>query len=495
MRLWPPAPPRSLLGRLTLASLCVLPVLLGGAGAILDRAHRDSLLAGEEERLRLHVYMLLGEIDLRDGRPVAPEAFGEPRLNQQASGLYAYLLDDGGIELWRSPSAALQPASPAAPAGRDRKVSANGGAGFGYRPRDGLLSLRYPVIWERERGGDLHFTVLFEREDTQLVAALRAYRHTLWQWLGLLGAALVACQLLVLRWALTPLRQLTLDLAALEGGQSGRLGGDYPREIAPLTTNLNLVLQSEREQRERYRNTLGDLAHSLKTPLAILRGMQDSGALAPAAADPLDRMAAIIDHQLQRATRAMAHRLADAVPVGPAAARLLATLAKVYRDAPRRTALSDPQHIAFRGDERDLMELLGNVLDNAFKYSRSAIRVELSMTSQGIAIAVHDDGPGIPREQRRLIVGRGQRGDTLREGQGIGLAVAADITDAYGGRLAIDTSPLLGGALVQLSFAQAPGPAIRGDSGGGDAPYCADPEHSPSVQRCTPAPSATQTLP
>lgn len=458
MKRWRPAPPRSLLGRLTLASLCVLPAVLGGAGAILDRAYLDSLLAGEDERLRLHVFMILGEIDLKGGVPAAPEAFGEPRLNQQESGLYAYLLDAGGTELWRSPSAALQPPLGAPEARHWRSAPDRDAASFAYRRRQGLLSLFYPVIWERDSGGDLRLGVLVERDDAQMVAALGAYRRTLWQWLGLLGGALVACQLLVLRWALTPLRQLARDLSQLERGQSGQLAGDYPREIAPLTTNLNLVLQSEREQRERYRNTLGDLAHSLKTPLAILRGLQDGGDLSPAAADPLERMAAIIDHQLQRATRAMAHRLADAVPVGTTAARLLATLGKVYRDNPRQATLVDRQRAVFRGDERDLMEMLGNVLDNAFKYSRRELRVELAATGQGIDIAVHDDGPGIADAQRRLIVQRGQRGDTRREGQGIGLAVALDIAEAYGGRLTIDDSPLLGGALVRLQFAQTPAP-------------------------------------
>lgn len=445
--------PRSVAGRLAVASLAVLPLFLGGTGHLLQRAFGDSLLAGEARRLRLHSYLLLGEMDIEGNRPRLPAAFQEPLLNQLDSGLYAFVLDREGRELWRSASALLQPA----PAGPVTAPEA-GSTRFAYAADAGLLTFYHPVLWERAEGGDLPLTVLLTHSDRELRAALGAYRRTLWQGLGALGGLLVLAQILVLRWGLRPLRRLARDIADLESDPSRRLGEDYPREVLPLTGSLNLLLDSEHRQRERYRDTMADLAHSLKTPLAILRGLEDAGRLPADAGEPLARMGGIIDHQLQRATRGVQHQLTTARPVAPVVERLLASLDKVYWQAPRAVRTRGDAEASFRGDERDLLEVLGNVLDNAYKYSASRIRVDYRHGAGGLEIEVQDDGPGIEPGLARRLTRRGERGDEAAPGQGIGLAVTADILAAYGGQLSLGTSQALGGARVTLSFPVADGP-------------------------------------
>jgi two-component system sensor histidine kinase PhoQ len=292
----------------------------------------------------------------------------------------------------------------------------------------------------------LLFTVLETADPVE--AEVRSYRGSLLLWLGGSALLLVACQGAILAWGLRPLRELAADIDRIESGATDQLGGPYPREVQALTDSLDTLLQSEKARRERVRNTLADLAHSLKTPLAVIRGADPGeagyGALVREQAGRMDQ---IVSYQLQRAAGS-AHRLLQLVPVLPVAQRLRASLLKVYADRSLDIELAIEPACRFRGDERDLMEVLGNLMDNACKYGRSRVRV-VAVEGEQLAISVEDDGPGIPPERRSAILQRGMRADLQREGQGIGLAVAADIVARYGGELAIAAGEL-GGARIDL---------------------------------------------
>jgi two-component system sensor histidine kinase PhoQ len=279
---------------------------------------------------------------------------------------------------------------------------------------------------------------------------------------------LLVLQVVFLRWGLSPLHRMATDLKSIEAGASEALQGTYPRELKGVTDNLNLLIKSERKQQARYRTTLGDLAHSLKTPLAVITGVAEklgkekANGLAPETVaqietveEQLERMNQIITYQLQRAVQANgASALARRVPVKKALERILGALDKVYASKGMRHTEEIDESAVFYGDERDLMEILGNVLDNAYKYGHAELRVSIQVVRGGreqLSLVVEDDGPGIAEEQRQFVLQRGARADTLAQGQGIGLAVVTDIVASYGGLIDVDNSPL-GGARIQIVF-------------------------------------------
>jgi two-component system sensor histidine kinase PhoQ len=276
---------------------------------------------------------------------------------------------------------------------------------------------------------------------------------------------LLVIQFVLLRWALSPLKSMETNLKDIENGNADQLTGNYPVELRGVTRNFNLLIESERKQQAKYRTTLGDLAHSLKTPLAVIVGVVSDFSAENAAKvaaqldtvkEQIDRMSQIVNYQLQRAVQSQnSSTLAKQVNVESVVVKLMDALRKVYIDSEIETRVSIAPAASFFGDERDLLEVLGNVIDNGFKYGKSMVAVtiaEVAGTPYSLSICVEDDGEGIPEDKRDFVLQRGARADTLRQGQGIGLAVVADIVSSYGGEVLISTSESLGGAKVQLFF-------------------------------------------
>jgi two-component system sensor histidine kinase PhoQ len=251
----------------------------------------------------------------------------------------------------------------------------------------------------------------------------------------------------LLHWVLGPVRRMEREIHEVEEGQRERLGGGYPRELAGVAGNLNALLIGERKRVARYRDTLGNLAHSLKTPLAVMRA---EGASASVSTE-IDRMSGIIEHQLKRAAASGGALLGQApVEVGQVAAELRATLLRVFSRKDLAIELAAAPAAQFIGDRGDLTELLGNLLENACKWCRTRVRFsastdESAQPRERLCLVVEDDGPGISAEDRARVLQRGVRADEKVPGHGLGLAMVHDTVDLYGGKLAIDASPL-GGA-------------------------------------------------
>jgi two-component system sensor histidine kinase PhoQ len=264
---------------------------------------------------------------------------------------------------------------------------------------------------------------------------------------------LLATQWAILRWGLSPLRRMADELTRLERGEQQEIAGRYPSEVQRLTDNLNTLLTHERAQQKRYRDAAADLAHSLKTPLALLRAAladaKQHGELSGSVDEQVAHMDRIVAYQLQRAATSGRTGLATPQPVRPAVDRLLAALVKVYGQKTVEADVAIGVNLRFRGDEGDLTELLGNVLDNAFKWAKSRVRVSATFGGGSLSLLVEDDGPGIAAEELERVLQRGARADQSVPGQGIGLAVVRDIADAYGGHVKIARSQL-GGAAITL---------------------------------------------
>jgi two-component system sensor histidine kinase PhoQ len=440
---------RSLAGRFLIASLLLLPVLLGVSAYMLDLAFRRSLLSGETERLRAHAYLLLAAAEFVDGELWMPEEFQEPRLNQIDSGLYGLVSSNEDPALWRSPSARLLrvrvPRMPIVP-GQTYfgTVASNQGPLFIYS---------HDVAWETEAGEQLLRISVLHHQQT-LEAEQAGYREQLWRWLGLLAVLITLTQAMILKWGLRPLNALARDLRLIESGAEAQLKGHYPSEIQAVTDSLNQVLGSERLQRERYRHTMDDLAHSLKTPLSVIQSTLggSSRESVQLIADQVERMRQIVDHQLRRAVVNRGGFPGKTIPIAPVVHRLVTSLEKVYQSKGVSTEVRIQEDCSFAGDERDLLELLGNLVENAFKYCRGKVLVSASGQHGELRIHIEDDGSGVPPEKRQTILERGARADTATAGQGIGLAVAVDILSSYGGSISVGAGNELGGAAFDISL-------------------------------------------
>jgi two-component system sensor histidine kinase PhoQ len=241
-----------------------------------------------------------------------------------------------------------------------------------------------------------------------------------------------------------PLQKVAGDVERVESGQALRLEGHYPREIEPLARNVNKLLETEKANQQRYRNALDSLAHSLKTPLAILRaGLEtDSPSAQTSMRKAVDEMNQLVTTRLQRAALSARRTMSLPIAVEPQVQRILASLQKVYAHKMISVEVSIPADLQFFGEQRDLLELMGNVLDNAFKYGRSnvwvsAAAVDPSASRGGLWMRVEDDGAGIDPAQWPVLLKRGVRGDEREEGHGLGLAIVLELLTAYGGKIEI----------------------------------------------------------
>lgn len=430
----------SLNTRLLVAASLVLLGFFGLTGYALDRAFRDSAQVAVRERLQAQVYMLLGAAAFSDsGRLVLPNVLPEARFSTPRSGLYAGVVDEQGDTVWRTLSM-LGMAPVSLPA-----VALPGQAAFGELqdyPDNPLLVLNFTVIWERGPEEYYRYTFWVAEDRRMLSEQVEGFRRSLGGWLLASAVVLLAAQGLILRWSLRPLRQVAQQVRDIESRQRERLEGPYPAELRPLTDNLNNLIHQSRAMLERYRNALGDLAHSLKTPLAVLQAALDNRQagepLEPLLEEQLGRMRQTVDYQLQRAAASGRTALTAPMAIRPVAEKVLNSLAKVYADKRLRFAVEVGSDLQARVDESDLLEILGNLADNACKWAKQRVTIRAMRAQDRLVLEVLDDGPGIPVDRRRSLMARGQRADSRVEGQGIGLSVVRELVEElYQGSLEI----------------------------------------------------------
>ena len=224
-----------------------------------------------------------------------------------------------------------------------------------------------------------------------------------------------------------------------------------------MTENLNILLKREQYQRQRYRNAMDDLAHSLKTPLAVMTGLGDQLQLEPSQIETLreqtERMNQIVSYQLQKATNVSEMSISKPVDLIAIIEKLVSALEKVYREKAVQVERSLPPTMSLRMDEGDCLEIVGNLLDNAFKYgnSRIAVTALCDEMSRSLNLVIEDDGEGLTDSEIEKILNRGTKLDEASEGQGIGLAVVADIVQSYNIELNFGRGNL-GGLQASLKF-------------------------------------------
>lgn len=432
----------SLNRRIILSASVVLLVFITLTAATLERAFVDSSESALRDTLTSQLYALMAVAEVENNTVTMPSDELDVLLGLPGSGIYGYITDSSSAVLWQSSSAlGAKPPQPVSLASADKqfkKITIND------KP---YYTFAYGVDWSTDTGS-IALTFNISTDLDSFNKQISQYRNTLWGWLIAMAVLLLLSQALILRWGLSPLRKVGAELSRIEIGEQEQIQQHYPQEIERLTDNINILLQQERDQKTRYRNALGDLAHSLKTPLAVLQSSlnnkQDD-----IQSEQISRMNSTIEYQLQRAATAGSASIGKPVDVESVSRRMLDSLHKVYIDKHIQIAVEIDASVMFRGDEGDLMEVLGNLLENAFKWADKHITLSAEQNHGKLCITISDDGPGIAEDEADDLLKRGKRADQNKAGYGIGLSIVKNIVEAYQGDLKI-TKSQLGGAQITV---------------------------------------------
>ncbi|MFT6777121.1 MAG: two-component system sensor histidine kinase PhoQ [Paraglaciecola sp.] len=424
------------------AALLALLIFIPLTAVTLEQAFNGSLSQSMLQQLRVQSLSLISEFELDNtgSQAVMPEQLYNDQFNMPGSGLYAFIQSEKDV-LWQSLSTLnwqQQPALEAPDIGAEAFVE-------DFLMQNNYFLYAFTAEFESSLGYQpVTFYIL---QDKQVFNTEKSkFANTLWNGLGLIALLLLILLLIGLNAALLPISRLNQQIRQAESGQLKRIDQRYPPELEKLKSSINNLLDTEQQQRSRYKNSLNDLAHSLKTPLAVLSGTEGLPELAK---EPINQINLQIQRQLKRAVAGTSSTFEQAVPIKPVVDKLFNAMDKVYADK-HLTLTHDIQHqaLSFNGDITDLMEILGNVLDNACKAAAKQVTLSVLTSLNKLQIHIEDDGPGIPKNKRKQLLERGTRLDSYKEGQGIGMAVVADLVSAYQGKLEIKKSDLGGAKLI-----------------------------------------------
>ena len=448
----------SLSARLLVSVSVLLMFFFGATIVVLDTAFVSAGEQAREDILDGYVMQLLAAAEPNDAGALSlPIDLFESRFNSLGSGLYAELRGARDDVLWQSQSALglTLPFTPPADLGL-RQFSRES-------LHDGtpLLTLSLAVQWEFPDGSLRSYTFRVSESLDSFNAQVANFRRQLFGWFAAVALIMLIAIAILMRGLLKPLRQIETEIGEIEDGRRAELSGAFPDELAGVARNMNLLIETERGRSERYRHTLDNLAHSLKTPLAAMRALlnehQRDSEFGRRADEQIDRMDEIVRYQLRKPAASADNLVLSPVPVADEVGRLVAGLSKVYRDKEPAIETDLDEAIRFRADTGDFLELAGNLIDNACKWCRRRVHVRIEPESDerrgstGIVLTVGDDGPGIPDGAMEALQERGTRFDESTPGHGIGLAIVRDIAASYGGKLSAGRSEL-GGAEFRVTI-------------------------------------------
>jgi signal transduction histidine kinase len=439
---------RSIAVRLAISAVFWSFVVLLGAALILLTLYRENTERAFDQRLLVYANSLasdlvaLGDPD-RDLGPV-----GDPRFELPLSGWYWQVgRPDAAPRDLRSSKSLFGGQLPTIKRA-DAQSFGEIRRAYGKAPDDRMLRI---IERDIDLGEDGRFIIRVAGPADEIDSDVARFRLALIVTFALLGAALVASTLLQIRFGLGPLANLRAAVGAVRRGEAERISGDYPKDIAPLSGELNLLLDTNREILERARTQVGNLAHALKTPLSVIVNEAENGP--EEVASRVREQAAImrdqINYHLDRArAAALAGTLGTITEVEPVVSALARTFAKIYRDKALAIDIDVAKGTRFRGERQDLEEMVGNLVDNAAKWAngRVAIHIEVvrSQDWSQLRLLIDDDGPGLPEEARTEMLKRGRRLDETKPGSGLGLSIVSDLATLYRGALSLEAAPIGG---------------------------------------------------
>ena len=445
----------SLRFRLLAGTLVWVAATVGVAGWMLQSMFEQQLSRQFDNELSMHLAQLAGHLETdAAGNPVLARTLSDPRLERPSSGLYWQVermaSDNGDTIVLRSRSlwdAKLQVPGDRLADGERHTHRVTGPDGEALRMLEQVM--------QPAENPDQGWRLIVAADERLLSEPIERFRTLLIGALALLAGGLMVAAAFQVVAGLRPLKRLRDELSLLRDGRRTTLSEDHPSEIQPVVDELNAVLSRSADFVARARHQAGNLAHAVKTPLTVM---------ANAAAEVDGPFAELVRNQVVAARQQIDRHLALArvaaaaqdkglrCQVAPVMEGLIRVMQRVH---PERRFTFTPDETArellFRGEAQDLQEMLGNLLDNAGKWARSEIRIAISADAEQLHLAIDDDGPGIPDDQRAALLQRGQRGDEKVAGSGLGLAIVSELAGLYDGELVLGQSPL-GGLCARLSL-------------------------------------------
>jgi len=432
----------SLRARLLVTALLWIVIAIPVGGIALALSFRAVVAEGFDDRLRATLLMLIGATEMTpDDRVTIARPLGDDRFDQVYSGWYWLIAPEGDTplrsrSLWDLPDAQLLREAGSTPTLRTF-VDASGNEIRAIAQRVLLPKRTRPVT----------FIVTGNLEQVQRDA--RDFNRLLWLALITSGAGLVVAIVIHVAIGLRPLQRVAREVEQIRSGKLSQLGSSGLSEIDLLVSEVNTLIDHDRKQFERSRENAANLAHSLKTPLSILRATFE-GAEHAEQREQLDTVQRLIDRQLARSASA-GPRPGITTDVEPALHAIVNGLRRVHAARQLEISLECSPNLRFAGDGEDLEEILGNVLDNACKWARSRVVIATFSKAQRIIIRVDDDGPGMSDAEATRATERGLRFDEHVAGTGLGLAIVSDLVEMYRGRLTLGRSKI-GGTRVEVEL-------------------------------------------
>ena len=442
---------RSIASRLFLSAAFWSILILALAGLGLSALNKQWTEANFDETLGVYLKALVADAAVpgEEGKPAAPAAIA-PQFELAFSGWYWQITrtDVNPPEVRASKSLFATQLPQLAATGGDR-----GAILSGYVVGPGGHQLRM-IEREIDAGDDGRYLVQVAANADVIQAQERSFEWGLAATFLTLALALIGSTALAVRFGLRPLRGLREGVAAIRRGEAERIAGEFPPDLAPLATEVNQLIDANREIVERARTQVGNLAHALKTPLSVLMNEADSesGGLPGKVREQTEIMRRQVTFYLDRARAAARARIfGAATEVKPVVDGLVRTYEKLHDDRPLTFDVELQPGLKFRGEAQDLTDLIGNLLDNAGKWARERVAIHARRAAPQdrdaglfLLAQIDDDGPGLDRSARAAALERGKRLDESRPGSGLGLSIVVELASIYGGELKLDESPLGG---------------------------------------------------
>jgi signal transduction histidine kinase len=450
----------SLAVRLFLWATAWTVVILIITGIALSTLYRHAVERAFDRRLDVYLRTLVAAVaSPEESGDKFPQSIGEPLFELPLSGWYWQVtrLDAKTPEVHSSRSLwdANLPRLPPDKTSTDTEYR----QGYAPGPEDQDLRL---VERNIDLGADGRYLIAVAGDASEIDDETNSFDRAIVITFTALTMALLLTTALQVRFGLAPLTRISESLAAIRSGRAERLQGEFPVEIAPLARETNALIDANREIVERARTHVGNLAHALKTPISVIVNEASARGGEPFALKVLEQTDIMRDQvarQLERARLAarsgVARALVDVPPVVTALAR---TMEKLHRDREIAIDVDVPEHARFRGEQQDLEEMVGNLVDNGCKWAQSRVAIEV-LTDEAeaddergrVRIIVDDDGPGLSPAEREQVALRGQRLDESKPGSGLGLSIVVELARLYGGGLTLGTAPI-GGLRAELAL-------------------------------------------
>jgi len=439
----------SLKGRLTTVSTLIVMVAFYAVYLVTKSAYVNATKSRIQESLTAQIYALMAVAEDYDAQLNIPPILRNDRLNHLNSGLVAYVLDVDGDLIWRSKSSDTFSILPDISA--KYTLSEMTLAEFDGRQ---IFWIGDQIIWEHENGMEGEYLFLIGEDQAIMRAQVNEFRTQISIWLWVTTIIIIMVLNIAMRISLKPLKNAQEQIESVREGDKSKVDGDFPKELEPLTSSINSLLEVESLQKRRYRDSLGNLAHSLKTPLAVMKSELQQLVQSESReqlSKQVERVDDIVKYQLNRSVISAGQTMRRKSLIEPEVYKIIDALNKVHASKDLKIEAELESDASFPGEPGDLMELVGNLSDNACKWAASKVLISVEEQFSELFISVDDDGPGIPEAKRELILSRGKRLDQQAEGQGLGLSIVMDIINTYRGKIHISDSEL-GGARFKISI-------------------------------------------